>query len=160
MLGRWIYGVVCASMIAAAALLITPDGQAKGAVKLTCGLLITAALLSPLRGFDYAAFSRSLAALREDAGGIAGRMRETNEKLTALIIEQECAAYILDKSARLGLDGLSAEVSVEWSTDGYWRPVEARLSGDTDDGARAEINRYVESELGISPGRVIWAGKD
>jgi hypothetical protein len=160
MFGRWIYGVVCASMISAAALLITPECSAKKAVRLTCGLLIAVSLLSPLSGFDYTAFSRSLASLREETGGVTERMRETNEKLTALIIEQECAAYIVDKSERLGLSGLEAEVSAEWSADGYWYPVEARLSGEAGDGARAEINRYVESELGISPDRVIWIGKD
>ncbi|MDR2421500.1 MAG: hypothetical protein LBD49_05310 [Oscillospiraceae bacterium] len=160
MFGRWIYGVVCASMISAAAILIAPECSAKRAVKLACGLLIAASLLSPVSSFNYTTFSKSLASLRAEADGLSERMRETNEKLTALIIEQECAAYIVDKSARLGVRGLDAEVSAEWSADGFWYPVEARLSGEADDGARAEICRFAESELGISPERVIWMRKD
>jgi stage III sporulation protein AF len=143
-------------MIAAAALTAAPEGSVKKVVRLACGFLIAVALLSPAAGFDYTRFARDISALRAEADGLADGMKETNDRLTALIIEQECAAYIVDKSARLGIDGLKAEVSAEWSVDGYWYPTEARLYARASVSQREEISRYVESELGISPERVIW----
>jgi hypothetical protein len=158
--GQWIYGVVCAGMITAAALIATPDGSVKKAVRLACGFLIAAALLSPVARFDYAEFARNISRMRGEAGDFTERMRDTNERLTALIIEQECAAYIVDKSARMGIYGLEAEVSAEWSEEGFWYPVEARLSAVASEEQRVEISRCAVSEFGISPGRVIWTGKD
>jgi hypothetical protein len=160
MFGRWVFGVACASIIASIAASAAPEGAAKRAVKLTGGFLIVAALLSPVADFDFGAFSHSVLSLRAQAGEVSADILETNEKLTALIIERECAAYIVDKSARIGMEGLEAEVSAQWSLDGYWYPVEARLTANATIGQRAEITRYAQSELGISPERVIWIGKD
>ncbi|MDR1298824.1 MAG: hypothetical protein LBJ84_01055 [Oscillospiraceae bacterium] len=160
MFGKWVFGVACASIIASIAATAAPQGAAGRAAKLTGGFLIVAALLSPVADFDFSAFSRSVFDLREQADAVSADILETNEKLTALIIERECAAYIVDKSARIGMEGLEAEVSAQWSVDGYWYPVEARLTASATLGQRAEITRYVESELGISPERVIWTGKD
>jgi hypothetical protein len=160
MLGRWIYGVACASMIGAIAIKLSPDGPVRRAVRLACGLLMAATLLAPIVDFDFETFSSSLAAMRERPDELHERMLRENERLTALIIEQRCAAYIVDKSERVGIADMRAEVSAQWSADGYWRPVEARLTADADMARRAEINRYVESELGIDPARIIWIGKD
>jgi hypothetical protein len=160
MFGKWIFSVACASIIASIASSVAPEGSARRAVTLTGGFLIVAALLSPFADFDFGAFSRSVFDTRAQADAAFADILETNEKLTALIIERQCAAYIVDKSARIGIEGMEAEVSAQWSVDGFWYPVEARLTANATIGQRAEMTRYAQTELGISPERVIWIGKD
>jgi hypothetical protein len=162
MLGGWIYAAAGAGVISAIATSIAPKGRTRSAVKLACGLLVTTVLLAPAADFDYTTLSQNAARYREE-GETAGRdMTREKERITALIIERECAAYIVDKSVALGVTGLEAAVSVEWSRDGAWYPTEARLSANPvpDDARRSRLNGYIESELGISPERIIWSGKD
>lgn len=153
----WVLQLTGAALLSAAVLAITPEGKVRRVVSLACGFAVIAALLSLGVDFDYTRFSSSLAWHRETAAQYAEDFSEENEKLTRLIIEERCAAYILDKGASLGISGLNAQVSAAWSESGYWYPYKASLSAQmVSDTQRDSLTFYIESELGISAEMQEW----
>ena len=155
-LRSWILGIVGAAMLAAIAMTITPEGRVKKVVSLTCGVAMIIALVRPVTGFDYTGFAKSLTRLRQNAALFSEDASDTNEKLTGLIIEERCAAYILDKGTLLGINDLAVSVSAKWSTEGYWYPSGATITTSANQEFRDKLSYIIEAELGIPPGELIW----
>jgi hypothetical protein len=156
-LRSWIIGIAGAAMVTAAAMAMTPEGKVKKVVSLICGLMTILALIKPISGFDYTAFSKYLAQYKNDAQEYSGAMASKNENLTRRIIEDKCQAYILDKGKSLAITDLDVTVTAEWSKDGYWYPSGASLITNADTEARNKLSRSIEAELGISPEELIWS---
>jgi len=156
-LRTWIIGIAGAAVIASICMAVTPDGKVKKVVALVCGLVIMLMLVNPVIGFDYGIFSQSYAQFRGQAEGISLEMTDFNEKLTGLIIEEACQAYILDKGTQLGIHDLTVQVSVRQSGDGYWYPYAARLTSAADKELRDQLGRIIHTELGIPPEELIWS---
>ena len=78
------------------------------------------------------------------------------EELNRAVIEEECAAYILDKAAQCGVSLADAQVTLQWSTDGYWYPYAVRLvtSGAAENSRLAQT---IEADLGIPRARQEWS---
>ena len=155
-LRSWILGIVGVAALAAVAMTIAPEGRVKRVLSLTCGVAMIIALLRPVIGFDYTGFSKSLASLRQSAADMSAELGETNEKLTGHIIEQRCAAYIVDKGILLGISDLSATVSAKWSGEGFWYPGGATLTTDANQEFRDKLSYIIGAELGIPPEELIW----
>jgi cytochrome c oxidase assembly factor CtaG len=64
MVKSWILQITGAAMLTAAALSLAPAGRVKKVVALVCGLVVIAALISPIRTFDTKSFSKYMAELR------------------------------------------------------------------------------------------------
>lgn len=156
-IAQWILRIIGAALISSAALSIAPEGGAKRALKLACGLLSAAALLSLALSFDYGAFSLEMEKMR--SGFYEGRASgmEKAEKETRFIIESRLSEYILDKAEELGIKGVKASVLCEWSEEGLWYPVSVRLECGSSGKASERLEGYIESELGIPKERQIWS---
>jgi stage III sporulation protein AF len=156
----WVIGIACAAMITAIAMTVTPEGSVKKAVALVCGLVVILTLIKPIVGFDYTSFSKNMAQYRNDAEAFSSNVESVNENLTRLIIEEECAAYILDKGTALGITDLEVTVTAEWSEEGYWYPSKASLKANADEAMRFQLGRNIEAELGIPPEELTWSMSD
>ena len=152
--GQWLHAVIYTGVVCSIALMLSPDGRVKNALKILCAVAMCAAIVSPLSELDFDAYSKAMARCKLDAEQYADQGEQYSKNLNRTIIEDECRAYILDKAAQLGLDGLRAEVTARWSDEGFWYPWEARLGGP--ESGRAELERLIEAELGIPAERQSW----
>lgn len=154
LLSGWIRAVCGAAVICAAALAVCPEGKVRRVLRLVCGVVMAAALLSPVAELDFDAYSRALARYGEEARRTAEGAQEEARELNRSVIEAECAAYILDKAEALGLAGCSASVRAEWSSAGYWVPRSCRVCCP---GGRSEaLAAAIEADLGIPRSRQEW----
>lgn len=151
---NWIRALVGAAVFCALAAALCPEGRPKRVLRAACGVVMAAALLSPVAALDTEALPKAMARYSEAARRQAESAAESADRLNRTIIESECEAYILDKATQLGLDGLWAEVTARWSDEGFWYPWEARLGGP--ESVRAELERLIEAELGIPAERQSW----
>ena len=159
-IGKWILGLVGAALVTCICLMVTPEGRVKKVVSLVCGLVLIIALIKPVVGFDYTTFSKNYEDLRVNAENFTEPLGDVNEKLEGTIIEQQCAAYIVDKGTALGIKDLGARVTAKRSDDGYWYPASAKITGRADVITREKLCGYIESELGIAPSGIVWSNND
>jgi stage III sporulation protein AF len=139
---------------------LSPEGRVKKAVRLICGVCVMLSLLNGIKDFDITAYSRSMAEYRADAEKMLRDSEEEREHLKKEYIEERCEAYILDKAAEAGVELSDVKVVLEWSTEGYWYPVEAEIRGEGDEGARYTLSKTIESELGIPVEKQSWSDTD
>ena len=153
---EWVLGVFRVSLLSAIALALTPKGKVQKVLRLLCGAAMAIALISPVMGFDFDSYSLSLARYRELRDSAAAAASETSQRLERVVIEQECAAYILDKAQAMGLDVTSASVSAKWGDSGCWYPYEVKITvpgGEKLSGLAGVIT----SELGVPEERQYWS---
>ncbi len=155
-LNIWILRLTGAALISAAAITLAPEGGAKRAVRLACGLLSVAALLSIGADIDLDAYFDSIAEYRAAAEVLVSDAEEEAETMKRIIIEERTAAYILDKAAELDVKDFSVSVTADWNGDGYWYPASAHITAALSDRQRRTLAYYMESELGIAEERQDW----
>ncbi|MDO4815387.1 MAG: hypothetical protein Q4A83_02125 [Bacillota bacterium] len=158
MLSKWIYAVVGASVLCAVCTSLVADGRAKKALEFVCGIVMIAAVLSPLTSLDFDEYTLSVAKYRQEARAISATADERKELLDRRYIEQEYSAYIFDKARMNGVIPDEVNVSTQWSTDGYWYPVSVEIilsSPEYEKDSRA-IKYAIESELGIPISEQYW----
>lgn len=149
----WIRSLAAAAIICAACEAVCPAGRTKKMLRLVCGVVMAVVLIEPLCGLDFDAYATAAAKYGEAASQTRYSAEETSDRLNRTIIEQECAAYILDKAAALGVSVSCAGVRAQWSTEGCWVPWEATLTTPEYSSALAET---IEAELGIPGDRQHW----
>ena len=151
-LRSWILGLAGTAAICAVARLLTPQGRVKRVVELLCGVAMTAALLSPLLELDLSDYGFHLSEYRAGAAELTDDAETLRQSLDRSIIEEKLEAYILDKAQSLGAEVTAAQVTMQWSTEGFWYPVRAELQGSF----HAGLSRLIEAELGISESAQSW----
>ena len=154
----WIRALVGAAVFCALALALCPEGRVKRVLRFACGLVMAAALLSPVLSVDMESLPQALARYSEAAERYTGSAEETADRLNRTIIEGERETYILDKAAALGLEVREAAVTARWSDEGFWYPWECRLS--TGEGDMSGLSRLIEAELGIPEARQRWEAEE
>ena len=95
---QWLLGITAAAMLVALAEALCPDGNIRGILRLTGGLVLLAAVLNPLLKLDTEALGRALAEYKLDLSAYSTELEEENETLMKDIIEEQSAAYIQDLS--------------------------------------------------------------
>ena len=144
----WLLAVIAASLICALADALMPQGAVRRVGRLVCGLVLLAAILSPLAELDISGGRQwvedCLASLDEREVELA----ETVNSQMKVIIEQEYAAYIVDKAAQLGIS-CSARVECGLSEEGLCLPARVRVSGALTERERTELARIVAEDLGV-----------
>lgn len=153
-LTEWLRALVGSAVFCALALALCPEGRPKRVLRAACGVVMAAALLSPVVELDMQALPEAIARYGEAARAVADGAEEEADRLNRTIIERECAAYILDKADALGLSASEVSVTARWSEEGFWYPWECRVS--CAEGGRAALSRAIEAELGIPPERQSW----
>ena len=138
------------------ALAVTPDGIGKKAVGIVCAAAMIIAVISPIASIDMSDYSKSLSEYKLAAQKYAESGKQDSEILNRMYIQDKCRAYILDKAKKVGADVTEANVTAEWSNDGFWYPVKCEIKSDCTDDARAKLAGYIEAELGISKDNQKW----
>lgn len=152
LLRTWVLGLAGAAVFCAVCTEMTPEGKVKGVQKMVCGIVMTIALMSPLLGFDFGSYSLNLSKYRQAAQEISASAEEISDSLSRTFIEERCAAYILDKARISGLEISEAKVTVRWSGEGVWYPVEAEIRGEYD----RSLSEKIEEKLGINAENQHW----
>lgn len=148
LLRNWLIGITVSAVVAAMADSLIPDGPVKKVGKLTGGLLIMLAVLQPLGSLDYASFSEILVNYRVQSELYDAALETANIQLIKNIIEEETAAYILDKATELGIN---CEVEVTCAVkDKTPYPESVVVSGDLDDGEVRALSGIIEGDIAIS----------
>lgn len=149
----WLLAVIAVSLICALADALMPQGPARRVGKLACALALLCAVLSPLGELDPAAGERWLAEYFASLDGRRLELEETVGGQMKVIIEQRCAAYIVDKAAQQGLT-CSARVECRASEEGVYLPERAEVSGALGEEDRARLLRLIAQDLGIPEDRI------
>ena len=144
----WLGSVLSASLVCALAGALMPPGAVKRVGKLTCALVLAAAVLSPLVRLDLEGGQRWL---EDYFAALEARQAELSGQTAAgmkTIIEDRFAAYILDKAEQLGVSCTSARVECQVQGETLL-PVHLWAGGVTDPEGRERLARALEEELGI-----------
>ena len=152
----WLLTMTGVALVSAIASFFASGGSMKRVLKLIGGVAMAAALLSPLLKFDYAAYASSLQLYSGSMTWDPAAVEETENRLNRTIIESECGAYILDKAAQLSVPLTDAQITVQWSTDGFWYPCAVTLTQPAGAEKSAALAGIIEADLGIPSERQEW----
>ena len=147
-------GMTAMALGCSIAMSLTPEGRVKSILKMSCTLAMTLALIMPLGKLDMEGYAMSLAQYRETLLQAEENGEQSSRRLMRTVIESECAAYIVDKGAELGLGAVSVQVQAKWG-DAFWYPYEAWL----DIRPSEELMRCIEGDLGIPRERTHWSNE-
>ena len=154
----WLLSVIAVSVLCAAADALMPAGAVKRVGRLVCGLVLLGAVMA----VDLAAVEGGQRWLEGYMSSVRTReaeLEETVESQMKMIIEQKCAAYIVDKAAQLGLD-CTARVECERSEDGVYLPARTETSGLWTAGAQEKLIRVIETDLGVPRERQFYVEEE
>ena len=155
--GQWLHAVIYTGVVCSIALMLSPDGRVKNALKILCAVAMCAAIVSPLSELDFDAYSKAMARCKLDAEQYADQGEQYSKNLNRTIIEDECRAYILDKADETGIELAEVTVTAEWSTDGYWYPQSVRLVTSGPAAENSRLAQIIEADLGVPRTRQEWS---
>ena len=144
----WLVGVTCAAMIVALCESLSPSGTVKKIGRLTGGLVLLLAILQPLRQIDPQDFAGILTQYRVEAMASATALDTRNTQLMKTLIEEETAAYILDKAQAMGID-CTVAVTAEEREGGYPVPGAVTVTGNLSAEQRRALTHRIEADLAI-----------
>ena len=155
---QWLVGITCAAMITALAEGLSPPGAVRKIGRFTGGLVLLIAVLKPIAAVDGQALSRALAEYRLDLSTYSTRLEEENSALMKSIIEEQSAAYIVDKAEQLGL---SCQVKVEADASGQWPiPWTVTVIGPLEGTEREALIRQIQADFGIPAERQFYQSRE
>lgn len=150
-----LFGIIGLAILQSVCGLLIEEKNQKFILRFVCGLATVTLLLGCLTSFDFETYASSL---REHTqfSGVPETARSDGERLNRMFIENECAAYILNKAASMKAPLSDAAVSLSWNTNGYWYPSGVELTipcGSERDSALADM---ITTDLGIPLSSQIW----
>ena len=143
------------SFFAGAVLYLCPEGSVRRVLKLLCTAILTAAVLSPLRTFDYDLLSLEEARFAVAETEISNRAELTGDRMKKLLMQDNCKNYILMQGQELGLNINKAVIEVRQDENGQWLPYAAEIDAVGLSAAAEELSRLLNSELGIPTERQV-----
>ncbi|MBD5084682.1 MAG: stage III sporulation protein AF [Clostridiales bacterium] len=145
----WLLGVTAAALVLALAEALAPEGGAKKVCRLAGGMALLLAAVRPLTGLlDGDFFTQAVDGWRNRAQSYEQELEEKNDLFYLSIIEEETAAYIVDKAKEIGFD-CQAEVTYGYDEDSVPRPWEVTARGSWTQEQREQLGRLLEEELGV-----------
>ena len=146
---QWLLGVTAAALVLALAEALAPEGGAKRVCRLAGGLALLLAAAGPVTGaLKGGALTGTLEGWRERTRAVERELEERNDRFYLAIIEEETAAYVMDKARELGID-CEAEVTYGYDEEGVPCPWEIAARGRWTQEQREELSRLLEEELGV-----------
>ena len=94
-LKTWIMSMAGAAVLTALCMAVTPEGQAKKAVKFVCGLVMIICFAAPIIG-GLPKISLDISRFSADAGDIMSRAEENTETVTRTLIQSPVSYTHLD----------------------------------------------------------------
>ena len=155
-LRAWLLSLAGVALLTALASLFPTSERVRRVTKLAGGVALTCLLFSPLVTFDYDAYA---AALQDYHVSVStdGAVSDSSERLQRTVIESEMRTYILDKAAQCGAALDDAQVTLQWSTDGYWYPQSVRLVTSGPAAENSRLAQIIEADLGVPRTRQEWS---
>ena len=144
----WLLAVIAVSLLCAVAEALMPSGAVKRVGRLVCGLVLVGAILSPAARLDVDGGRRWLERYLFSVHAREAELEHEVNGQMKIIIEQEYAAYILDKAAQLGLD-CTVRVECGLSEEGLYLPVRTEVAGLSTAGSQRELIRIIKEDLGV-----------
>ena len=145
----WLLGVTAAALVLALAEALAPEGGAKKVCRLAGGMALLLAAVRPLTGLlDSGFLTQAVDGWRDRAQSYELELEEKNDLFYLSIIEEETAAYIVDKAKEFGFD-CQAEVTYGYDEDSVPRPWEVTARGSWTQEQREQLSRLLEEELGV-----------
>jgi len=146
---QWLLGVTAAALVLALAEALARSGPAKKVCTLAGGLALLLAAVGPVVGvLDGSALTRAVEDWRNRSQDYELELEEQKDQFYLAIIEEETAAYVMDKARELGLE-CSAEVTYGYDENGVPCPWEVTAQGVWTREQRAQLERLLEEELGV-----------
>lgn len=146
----WLLSILAVSLLCALADALMPKGPVKGVGKLACGIVLAAAVVSPVAQLDL---ESSRQWLEDWDVGLEQReedlKKQVDEEMKP-IIEQEYEAYIVDKAAQLEAV-CAARVECRREDEGVYLPETVWISGSLSQQQREELTGTLLEELGLAP---------
>ena len=157
LLKNWIISVTAASIIAAAAVAVTPKGSVRKMVRFAGGLVLFIAMAAPLKEIDSRDIAFFSMQYRADYEGYEEKLIRANDTMIKSIIEDKTRTYILQKANELGID-CDAEIRTTKRDDGYPYPdsVTVSVNGNASPALQKELSRAIAAELGIPYDKQKW----
>lgn len=155
----WLLAVISVSLLCAVAGALMPQGAVKRVGKLVCGLVLLAAILSPLAELDVEAGQRWLDSCLDSASGRENELKETVNSQLKTIIEQKYAAYIVDKAAQLGL-ACSVRVECRETEEGLYLPVRTEAAGSWTASGQGQLIKIISEDLGVPAQSQIYINEE
>lgn len=155
----WLLTVIAASLICALADALMPPGAVRRVGRLVCGLVLLGAILTPLARLDLSGGQRWLEDYLASLENREAELAETVNEQMKVIIEQEYAAYIVDKAAGLGLT-CTVQVECALSEDGLYLPVRTEVAGPQTAEVQAQLIRIISEDLGVPDSAQIYIDKE
>ncbi len=145
----WLLGVTAAALVLALAETLAPEGAVKKVCRLAGGMALLLAAAGPvLDALDGSALTRGLEGWRDRSQRYEQELEERNEQLYLAIIEEETAAYVMDKAREFGFE-CDVEVTFGYDEKAVPCPWEVAARGEWTPERRARLGRLLEEELGV-----------
>ena len=145
----WLLGVTAAALVLALAEALAPEGSVKKVCRLAGGMALLLAAAGPvLEALDGNLLAGAVEGWRDRSQRYERELEENNERLYLAIIEEETAAYVMDKARELGFE-CAAEVTYGYDENGVPCPWEVAARGQWAPEQRARLERLLEEELGV-----------
>ncbi len=145
----WIVSLSAASMVASAAGALVPKNAAGKATSLAGRALVMAVLLSPIGKVDFYMFNEASNEISRRIELSSEGFYSENEKLRQNIIEDETAAYILQRAQNMDV---SCEVSV-FAEEDIPKSATIKLK---DKEAIGKLTEIIATECGIAKERQMY----
>ena len=155
----WLLGLIAVSLLCGVAEALMPPGPVKRVGRLVCGLALLGAILSPVASLDVEGGQRWLEGCLASVSRREAELEETVQNQLRAVIEEEYAAYIVDKAAELGLD-CRARVTCAESEEGLYLPVQTELTGVWTAEAQSKLIRVIAEDLGVPAESQIYVEKE
>ena len=145
----WLLGVTAAALVLALAEALAPEGAVKKVCRLAGGMALLLAAAGPvLEALDGNLLAGAVEGWRDRSQRYERELEENNERLYLAIIEEETAAYVMDKARELGFE-CAVEVTCGYDENGVPCPWEVAARGQWAPEQRARLERLLEEELGV-----------
>ena len=144
----WVVGITCAAIVWAIAESLIPIENMRRICMLAGGIMLLMAVIMPIVELD----AEDLESITAEFDQVSRRRQEELQMeqsfLYESIIEENTAAYILDKARELGV-ACTVHVTVAWR-DEIPIPHTVRVKGVWTAEQHDALSQFIETELGIS----------
>ena len=145
----WLLGVTAAALVLALAEALAPEGSVKKVCRLAGGMALLLAAAGPvLEALDGNLLASAVEGWRDRSQRYERELEENNERFYLAIIEEETAAYVMDKARELGFE-CAVEVTCGYDENGVPCPWEVAARGQWAPEQRARLERLLEEKLGV-----------
>ena len=156
---QWLLGVTATALVLVLAETMIPEGGAKKVCKLAGGLALMLAAVGPVLGLlDGNWIIRAADSWRGWTQRYEQELEDRRDQFYLAIIEEETAAYVMDKTRELGFE-CEAEVTYGYDEDGVPCPWEVSARGTWTEKQREELVLLLEKELGVPAQRQYYEEK-